>query len=202
MKRKSFLFVHIVVFAFFPNFTVGRVTTLQNVLWSDSSHNGCSWTREQAHGRTIPPSAYSSFSLTGQDILAWTLLWLRNRDAMFFPNLSSSSINADQLIRVGLANMRGLAFKCVATVCRNWHMGVFILERYRDLFFLLFVLVRFEIIYDCLRMSSCFLFWPNVLCFMIIALPFFNDTVASLSESSCVKKALSLVFPCSTILCL
>ena len=121
---------------------------------------------------------------------------------MFFPNLSSSSINADQLIRVGLANMRGLAFKCVATVYRNWHMGVFIRERYRDLVFLRFVLVRFEIIEDCLRISSSFLFWPNVLCFMIIALPLLNDTVASLSESSCVKKALSLVFPCSTILCL
>ena len=111
-------------------------------------------------------------------------------------------MNAHQLIRVGLADMRGLAFKCVATVHRNCHMGVFIRERYRDLVFLRFVLVRFEIIEDCLRMSSCFLFWPNVLCFMTIAPPFLNDTVASLSESSCAKKALSFVFKCSTILCL
>ena len=117
--------------------------------------------------------------------------------------LSSSSITS------GSAHSswaRGYAWARVQ-VCRHCssklaHGCQFIRERYRDLVFLRFVLVRFEIIEDCLRISSSFLFWPNVLCFMIIALPLLNDTVASLSESSCVKKALSLVFPCSTILCL
>ena len=55
-KRKSFVFINILVLAFFllePCLLCGLIT-LRNVIWSDSNHNACSWNQEPAPGRTVP----------------------------------------------------------------------------------------------------------------------------------------------------
>ena len=64
-----------------------------------------------------------------------------------------------QLFLVCVADMSGLAFKRVANAHRNRYARVFTREQCSDLVFLRFVLVRFEITKDCVRVGSCLLFW-------------------------------------------
>ena len=107
----------------FPTLTLPfcRLTALQNALWSDSSDNGRSWNREQTHSTIDLRLLFVNKPISSGVNSALT------KDLMFFPRLSSSSINfwISSFGLIGLADMRVLAFKRVANAQRNWHTCAF-----------------------------------------------------------------------------
>ena len=94
---------------------------------------------------------------------------------MFFPRLSNSSMNF-RISSFGFASQICIGSRSSVSpmLHRNRYMSVFVREKGSDFIFLRFVMIRFKIIEDRVRVSSRFLFWQNVLCFLVFALPFLD----------------------------
>lgn len=118
-KRKPFVFMNIIDFAFFlfGPCPLCWLTVLWNVLWSDSSHKASNLNREQAPSRTIPLWISAACLKPGQCLLARTppLPWPE-----FFPHASSTlpCSSAPVLLYLNHRYMCGLAFKQIANAQR------------------------------------------------------------------------------------